>query len=188
MAVPEASRTSEQAPTSAQGQPVTKPGGDAPSKSLDKEGANGEDGDDHSHGCLTQKRACVAQLSWATVEPTRAVSSARMASSRSGEETVDAKKPSCSESRESWGNMPETAHETVPEPPATGSTTPYGAQTSHPAPGPVFTSAARVRVALEHARRGGHPDAVIWGRCAKCGRVGQVVHFDGGLRARARAP
>jgi len=52
----------------------------------------------------------------------------------------------------------------------------------------VLTTVAQVRAALQNARESGFDDVVVWGRCARCGRVGRVVHFDGVLRTRARAP
>jgi hypothetical protein len=52
----------------------------------------------------------------------------------------------------------------------------------------VLTTVAQVRAALQDARESGIDDVVVWGRCARCGRVGRVVHFDGELRACARAP
>ncbi len=52
----------------------------------------------------------------------------------------------------------------------------------------VLTTVAQVRAALQQASESGIDDIVLWARCSRCGRVGRVVHFDGVLRARARAP
>jgi hypothetical protein len=51
----------------------------------------------------------------------------------------------------------------------------------------LLATVAQAQAVLQDARRGGLDDVVLWGRCARCGRVGRVVHFDGELRARAQA-
>ena len=180
MAAPEVLRQPEEAPTHADGRSESKPRPATPAISSENQDVSGEGDGGHPRECLTHKRGCEAGLSWATLEPAQAVSSAQEAASRRAEEAVDEKMPSCSSSRGS--------RDEEPEPPPTDSVAPCDAETIRPASGPVLTTAAQVRAALEHAFKVGHQDGVVWGRCARCGRVGQVVHFDGALRARARAP
>lgn len=179
-AAPEELRQPEEAPAHADGRSESKPRPETPAMSSENQDVSGEGGGGHPRECLTHKRGCEAGLSWATLEPAQAVSSAQEAASRRAEEAVDAKTPSCRGIRES--------RDKEPEPPATDGVAPCDAETSRPALGPVLTTAAQVRAALEHAFKVGHQDGVVWGRCARCGRVGRVVHFDGALRARARAP
>lgn len=50
----------------------------------------------------------------------------------------------------------------------------------------VVTTVAQARAAVLQAHRSGPGGLVVLGRCAVCGRVGRVVHFDGELRARPR--
>lgn len=56
------------------------------------------------------------------------------------------------------------------------------------APVVVLTTVAQVRAALRRAREVGWEAVVLWARCAGCGRVGRVLHFEGVVRARARDP
>jgi len=106
-----------------------------------------------------------------TVQPTRAVPATHALASRSVEEAVDAKTQALR------SPSPAQAHER--EAPETDGT---------PASvGPVLTTVAQARAAVLDVRTGGRVVAVR-GRCAGCGRVGRLVHFDGVLRARPRAP
>jgi hypothetical protein len=115
------------------------------------------------------------------MEPTQAISPPQVAASRCDEEAVDARSPSCTDP------TGEKVDE-EPEPPATEGVAPGEVDPRHRASEPVLTTVEQVRAALEQASIVGHHDVVVWGRCARCGRVGRVVHFDGTFRARAQAP
>jgi len=180
MAAPEILRQPAEAPADAQGRSASRTGPETPAMSLENQDVPGEGGCSHPGECLTHRRGCEAGLPWATMESAQAVSSAQVATGRRVEEAVDAKTPTCRSSRES--------RDEEPEPSAVGCVAPCDAAGPSPASGPVLTTAAQVRAALEHAFKVGHQDIVVWGRCARCGRVGRVVHFDGALRAHARAP
>jgi hypothetical protein len=52
----------------------------------------------------------------------------------------------------------------------------------------VVTTVAEARRVLSDAYAQGASAVVVAGRCARCGRLGQVVHFDGVLRARPGGP
>jgi hypothetical protein len=52
----------------------------------------------------------------------------------------------------------------------------------------VAQARAAAHAAHVQGRAGLRADAVVYGRCARCGRVGEVVHFDGVLRARSQEP
>lgn len=128
--------------------------------------------------CLTQKRVGGVALRRVRVGPASPVSAAQVLACGGVEEVVD-EKPS------PFGPTPQAegdGREAAPK---------GGAPSGHAdawRTGPVFTTVAEVRAALARARQAGRCDVVVWGRCARCGRVGRVVHFDGVLRASARAP
>jgi hypothetical protein len=180
LAAPEILRQPAAAPTDAEGRSGSKAGAASLAKTLENPDVPGEDGDGHPHECLTQKRGCEARLPWAMVESAQAVSSAKVAPSCRVEEVGDAKTLSLQDTLESRDKEPER--------PGIQGVAASDADTSRPVSGPVCTTVAQVRAALAHAGRVGHQGVVVWGRCARCGRVGRVVHFDGVLRARARAP
>ena len=152
-----------------------------PAKSFVNQSSPGDDGGGHPGECLTHRRGGEVESVSAMLESAQAISSAPMAASRRVEETVDEKTPSCPNSGCETGDS-------EPERAATGDLAPCDAKRIQPASVAVLTTVAQVRAALQHARKEGHKDAVVWGRCARCGRVGQVVCFDGVLRGRARAP
>lgn len=130
-----------------------------------------------SGDCLTHKTVGEAGGQRATVESSRAAPAWESPVSRSEEELVDAKSP------------PDRSHENAEiEAPATDFVRHCDAERRRLALGAVLTTAAAVRAALSDAREHGPDEVVVWGRCARCGRLGRVVHFDGELRARARAP
>ena len=129
---------------------------------------------------MTHKTVGEAAGRRATVGEAQVASAVQTPVSRSEEELVDAKSPP--------GRSPEEAEEAEVEAPATGDARCSDVDRSRMALGSVLTTVAQVRVALEDACETGLDDVVVWGRCSRCGRVGRVVHFDGSLRARARAP
>jgi len=133
-----------------------------------------------SSECLTHKRVGEAASLRATVGPARAASTVHVPVSRDEQEVVDAKRPP--------DKLPGEAGDDKAE-----ATTPDGVRCgdvawSRTGPVSVLTTVAQVRAALRDARETGVDDIVVWGRCSRGGRVGRVVHFDGELRARARAP
>lgn len=134
----------------------------------------------HPRGCLTHKRVGEVAPRRATVGTARAASAMQTPMSRSGEELVDAKAPP--------GKSPEAARDEAVEAPKTGAVRCGDVERSRMAPMSVLTTVAQVRAALRAARETGLDDVVVCGRCSRCGREGRVVHFDGELRARARAP
>jgi hypothetical protein len=99
--------------------------------------------------------------------------------SHSEEELVDAKAPDRS---------PGEAEVEEADAPTVGVVRCGDVERSRMALGSVLTTVAQVRAALQDACETGIDDVVVLGRCSRCGRVGRVVHFDGSLRARARAP
>lgn len=129
--------------------------------------------------CLTQKRGGEAEGGRVTVGATQTSWAAAVLRS-SVEETIDAKTACDPGPRATGDDERETA--------VAGRVAAGDVETSSTASGPVFATVAQVRGALLAAAKKGHDNVVVWGRCARCGRVGQVVHFDGALRARAREP
>ena len=107
----------------------------------------------------------------------QAVPPVQLAASRCVEESDDEKAPFCSD--------PQKTGDEAVEPAARGGM--VADADSRSAAGVVLTTVAQVRAVLEHAVKAGHEGVVVWGRCARCGQVGRVVHFDGALRARAQA-
>ncbi|MBU0479408.1 hypothetical protein KKC91_12730 [bacterium] len=114
------------------------------------------------------------------VGPARAALVVQAPVSRNEEDVVDAKSPS--------SRSPQEAGDEEVAASATGGALHGDVDTSRMALGCVLTTVAQVRAALRDARKAGLEGVVLWGRCSRCGRVGRVVHFDGELRARARAP
>lgn len=168
-------RRPEEAPADTKGRSGRRWAYNEPSRSLGNQPLPGEGND--GHRCLTHRRSGQDGSPWTIVESAQAVTSAQVATSRGVVEAVDAKTSSCQGSKDHQDSEP--AKEGIP----------HGAAcTNRLASGSVLTTVAQVRAALEHACQVGHEGVVVWGRCARCGREGVVVHFDGTLRARARAP
>jgi hypothetical protein len=142
------------------------------------DGAAGEPGHDADRTCLTHSRNCESGPAWATVEATQTASALEVGAGRCVAEIDDAQKSVCCgplATRE--GELWLPAIRGVAAPPAP----------NNQLPGPVVTTVAQVRAALAHADEANAVGVDVWGRCARCGRVGRVVHFDGVLRARAQA-
>jgi hypothetical protein len=129
---------------------------------------------------LTHKTVGEAAGRRATVVAACAVSAVRSPEGRGEEELVDAKSPP-------WQGAVEAEDAEVDTPARVGVRS-GDVEGSRLSPWPVLTTVAAVRAALADARDSGLDDVVVLGRCARCGRAGRVVHFDGELRARARAP
>jgi len=128
--------------------------------------------------CLTHKRVGEVALRRARVDPTSAVSAAHEPACGGVEEVFDDRSAPFVRAPPAMGDGREAA------PPGLVGRGHADAECA----GPVFTTVAEVRAVLSRARQTGLRDIVVWGRCARCGRVGRVVHFDGELRARARSP
>jgi hypothetical protein len=132
-----------------------------------------------SDGCLTDKRVGAARQRWAKVGPARAVSGADVPTSPGREDAIDAKALAGSGSEKPGGfGVADRKSGSAPRGCAATDGTPFG---------PVFATVDQVRAALRRGQGVVGEGMVVLGRCARCGKVGRVVHFDGVLRAHSQA-